>query len=140
QLALGKEIAPATDVWALGLLAFWMLTGKEYWVAANEETIAISALLLELVTTTAPEAASARAARLGGAGELPPGFDEWFAECVNPDPTRRPKDAAACIAALRRALDEGAAAATEIDDDATWWEAHATATLTEGPADPAREE
>jgi phage tail sheath gpL-like len=38
QLQAGAEISPATDVWALGLIAFWALTGRLYWVTGNTET------------------------------------------------------------------------------------------------------
>jgi serine/threonine-protein kinase len=148
QLALGKAIAPATDVWALGLLAFWMLAGKEYWIAANEEAGSVSSLLLELVTTTSPEAASARAARIGAMSTLPPGFDAWFGRCVHPDPARRFGDAASCVDALRPVLDPASPSASvtqtnelvapnPADDDLSWWVGHATACLTEHGDDPA---
>jgi serine/threonine protein kinase len=32
QLRRAAAITPATDVWALGLLAYWMLTGGSFWV------------------------------------------------------------------------------------------------------------
>jgi serine/threonine protein kinase len=37
---------PATDVWALGLLAFWALTGKHYWVSAHAEASTVQALFV----------------------------------------------------------------------------------------------
>src|SRR5690606_21147621 len=43
QLSNVSSITPATDVWAIGLLAFWMLTGREYWLAANDERSTVSA-------------------------------------------------------------------------------------------------
>jgi serine/threonine-protein kinase len=147
QLTLGKAITPAADVWALGLIAFWMLAGKEYWIAANEEAGSVAPLLLELVTTTQPEAASARATRVGGTSALPGGFDAWFGRCVHPDPSRRFRDAATCVEALAGVLGPGAqvaAAASDdaalpnaADDDLSWWVGHATACLTEHRGDPA---
>src|SRR6202000_247691 len=29
------RVSPSTDVWAYGLLAFWLLTGESYWKAAK---------------------------------------------------------------------------------------------------------
>src|SRR6185503_1006620 len=29
-------VSPASDVWALGLIAFYMLTGRSYWLSARD--------------------------------------------------------------------------------------------------------
>lgn len=104
----GAPVSPATDVWALGLLAYWMLTGRSYWAA--EHGAQLGALLT--VASTPLPAASAKAAEAGRAGMLPPGFDEWFGRCVAPDPTARFADGGAAAAALRMVLCGGLAAAT----------------------------
>lgn len=80
-------VTPATDVWALGLLAFHLLTGGSYWVSAYSEEIVPAKLLRELLIEPL-EAASARAARLG-LTPLPAGFDSWFARCVARSPSER---------------------------------------------------
>ena len=104
QLSPGDPIGPATDVWALGLLAFWMLTGKEYWLASNNEHGSVSSLLLELVTREL-EPASERAAKLRAPTTIPPGFDAWFARCVHRVPSERLENAATCLDAFAAVLD-----------------------------------
>lgn len=84
---------PATDVWALGLLAFWALTGKHYWLAAHASASTVQALFVEQLFKPI-DPPSRRTADLGGAPELlPPGFDAWFLRCLDREPTRRFPDA-----------------------------------------------
>ena len=75
-------VSPATDVWALGLLAFYLLTGKRYWLGANRARVTLPALLKELVLDDL-ELASVRAQKLDALSSPPKGFDTWFAHCVN---------------------------------------------------------
>ncbi len=80
-------ITPPTDLWPLGLIGFFMLTGKPYWLVAHTNA-SLAALVREIaIEPLAP--ASMRAAELGVSGRLPAGFDEWFARCVHRDPTQR---------------------------------------------------
>jgi serine/threonine protein kinase/formylglycine-generating enzyme required for sulfatase activity len=101
QTEIGKSISPATDVWSLGLLAFWLLTGRPYWLAGADQQASAMALLRE-VCFGPLDFASARAERLGFAGRLPTGFDVWFSRCLDRDPTARFRDARE----VRAALDE----------------------------------
>ncbi len=96
-------ITPATDVWSLGLLAFWMLTGKVFWSSVHTPLVSVQAMMRELLFEPIP-AASERAETLGVADALPGGFDAWFAKCVRREPTERYADAAVALAALREAL------------------------------------
>jgi formylglycine-generating enzyme required for sulfatase activity len=92
QTEIGRNISPATDVWSLGLLAFWLFTGQPYWLAGAEENASAMALLREVCF--APLAsASDRARELRLDAQLPVGFDEWFGRCVHRDTTARYKDA-----------------------------------------------
>jgi formylglycine-generating enzyme required for sulfatase activity/tRNA A-37 threonylcarbamoyl transferase component Bud32 len=89
------RICPATDVWALGLIAFTLLVGKSYWREAEDGSLA--SLLREIcVDPLSP--ASERAAELGGT--LPEGFDAWFARCVTRDVDARFQDAGAAVDAF----------------------------------------
>jgi serine/threonine protein kinase len=75
-------IAPGTDVWALGLIAFRLLTGRHYWKTANDQQTSITSILREvLFEGLLPP--SARAMELGVGNLVPPGFDNWFLHCVN---------------------------------------------------------
>lgn len=98
----GDAATPATDVWALGLLAFVMLTGKPFWRASQrpEDDIAI---MCEIRDEPVP-IASMRALELGVGERIPPAFDPWFAQCVARSPEDRFFTAAAAYAALARTL------------------------------------
>ena len=104
----GAAIRPATDVWALGLIAFNCLTGKYYWRTANVEKANLTALLRELVLEPIVPA-SQRAAELGATGALPRGFDDWFNRCVERDQNRRYQDANAAMEALAPVLEKAPA-------------------------------
>ncbi|WP_394850372.1 serine/threonine protein kinase [Pendulispora brunnea] len=81
QTAAG-DIAPAADVWALGLIAYHLLTGGYYWRTAREGT---SVQLLREIVFEPLGPAGERAREDGLAERLPPGFDPWFARCVTRD-------------------------------------------------------
>ncbi len=89
-------MSPAADVWPLGLIAFQLLVGRHYWLAAEQ---GITTLLREIVMEALPPA-TARAHELGGDGLLPAGFDAWFERCVNRDPRLRWQEAGACVRAF----------------------------------------
>jgi eukaryotic-like serine/threonine-protein kinase len=99
QSEVNPEIGPATDVWALGLLAFYLLTGKSYWLSGHAAQAGVSAFLRELLYEPLP-APSERARALQCADVLPAGFDDWFACCVCRQPSARFRDATAARAAL----------------------------------------
>lgn len=101
-------ISPATDVWPLGLIAFYLLTGQHYWLGAMQ---GITALLREVVMDPLG-VPSERAVALGADGTLPAGFDAWFARCVNRDPRQRWPEAGACVRAFSELVPGGLANAT----------------------------
>lgn len=96
-------IIPATDVWALGLIAFAALTGHSYWRGAHAETPNPMTIVME-VCFDALDPASQRATEYGASGMLPPGFDAWFAQCVSRDVNQRFASARPARAALERLL------------------------------------
>jgi|LNFM01.1.fsa_nt_gb serine/threonine protein kinase len=94
-----ERINPATDVWALGLLMFWVLTAKPYW----RKTFPADAVLYEkMVEPLVP--ASQRALELRCKDALPPGFDPWFARCVSRKIDERYRDAGEAFDAFERVM------------------------------------
>jgi len=100
--ALGTQ----TDVWALGLLAFWALTGQSYWRTARAERLTVQALFAEQLFR-ALDPASTRATEFAMGECIPPGFDDWFVHCVTRSPDDRFADAGAAWAAFEQAVDPG---------------------------------
>jgi len=87
QTSHASRITPAADVWAIGLIAFWLLTGRSFWRAGNIAEPELVALLREITLDPIP-LASERGAELSGP-RLPEGFDPWFVRCVVRDPRAR---------------------------------------------------
>ena len=81
------NVTAAADIWPLGLIAFYALTGQMFWRGAYKDASVVS-LIREVAIEPIP-AATARAAELGAAHLLPPGFDAWFARCLARDPAHR---------------------------------------------------
>ncbi|WP_437478553.1 protein kinase [Sorangium sp. So ce1014] len=98
------QIAPATDVWALGLIAFAMLTGRTYWRAANDPMGTAMPVLLREILFEPIDPASTRATALGSAGSLVHPFDAWFARCLAREPSERFQTAQEAFDALGPAL------------------------------------
>ncbi|MDB4986270.1 MAG: putative serine/threonine-protein kinase pknH [Myxococcaceae bacterium] len=98
----GSGIRPQTDLWALGLITFRLLTAKCYWRMSEGETTAerlmYQTCLGELV------AASERAAELGAS--VPAGFDAFFVRSVAREQSERYATASDFLESLRVALVE----------------------------------
>jgi serine/threonine protein kinase len=107
QVTPGVPITPAADVWSLGLLAFYALTGRSFWLAGEEADAGVWKILNEVCVLPIPSA-SARAAAQGREAMLPAGFDAWFARCVDRDAAQRFADAAGAYEALEPLLPEPA--------------------------------
>ena len=86
------RIGPASDGWALGMLAVTLLTGETYWAAtsAGEVIAQIDVAPMYAPSTRWPW--------------LPPAFDRWFARATHRVAERRYRSVAEQIAALERAL------------------------------------
>ena len=75
-------VTPATDVWAIGLIAFFFLTGKCYWKSGQSGNAVLPAVLKEVGEgpTVSPQS---RLLEFGVQDiSLSPAFDEWFRRCV----------------------------------------------------------
>ena len=100
QLAAGGRISPATDIYALGMVAYTSLVGRSYWgrVAGNN-VFAVA----EAIRSGRCQPASVRARADGGA-DPPDGFDAWFARATALDPARRYHSASKAVRALANAV------------------------------------
>ena len=98
-------ITPAADVWALGLIAYHLLTDKLFWRAAQDPDGTVAQVMKEVLLDPIP-LASQRAAEQG-APPLPPWFDAWFSHCVVRQAALRYRDAGEAFAALERAIGGG---------------------------------
>ncbi|MGF1466120.1 MAG: serine/threonine-protein kinase [Sandaracinaceae bacterium] len=103
QTTGGNRIAPATDVWGMALLSFWMLTGRNFWVSAQPENKNMAGLLKELHLDEIPKA-SARAAALGVDVTFELGYDAWFDKALRRDGRERYRTAEEATQALRSVL------------------------------------
>jgi eukaryotic-like serine/threonine-protein kinase len=95
----GYVAMPRDDVWALGLLTYFLLTGRVYWQHANDAR-ALVKLSMELVRSTI-DPASVRAASVDRGDLIPHGFDDWFAKSVCREAEARFADANEAGAALQ---------------------------------------
>ncbi|MDO9019707.1 MAG: serine/threonine-protein kinase [Deltaproteobacteria bacterium] len=110
------KVGPGTDIWSLGLIAFFLLSGRYYWRAANAPAAGahdpVTALVNEILQSAPqPVLASRRARELGASAPLPDGFDGWFARCLRYEPSRRfasVLDASRELCALLRPAERGA--------------------------------
>lgn len=91
----------SADLWALGLLAYYALTGRVYWLGAHDPSQGVAEMFGPTYVL-----ASQRARAQLGRDSLPPGFDDWFARCV----ALRPEDRFAHIGAALTAWDTVSAA------------------------------
>ncbi len=98
------NITPAADVWAMGLLVFFVLTGKYFWLSARDSDATVTQLLREIIFEPIPKA-SERAKELGVQSQLPAAMDEWFLRCLQRDPTLRFTNGSECTAAFEGVLE-----------------------------------
>lgn len=87
----GEHMRPTVDVWALGLLTFYILTGKFYWLHANSEKSSMLDLAQEMIQ--APILPPSERAAEMGLTSWPSTLDSWFLRCVDRSADQRFVDA-----------------------------------------------
>ena len=87
-----SKICPQTDMWALGIIAYKLLTGRDLWTGET-----ITGLISQIAFEPMP-VPSARGARLG------PAFDAWFARCCARESAHRFRSAGDVVTDLAAAL------------------------------------
>jgi serine/threonine-protein kinase len=100
-LAEGR-VGRATDIYALGMIAFLLLVGSHYWAEENRRSLN-PFVFSRLVGDGPMEPATVRAARAGM--ELPAAFDAWFARATAVVPEARFETASEAITELALVLD-----------------------------------
>ncbi|MGE0324212.1 MAG: protein kinase [Polyangiaceae bacterium] len=101
QFKASRRITPAVDIYAVGLIAFAMLTGHHYFAMERDNSTSFLSFLKG--TCQGPkEAASKRAAKFGA--HLPQGFDSWLFKASHAEPDQRYATAGEAVMALAEAL------------------------------------
>jgi hypothetical protein len=120
EMINGEDVVgPPADVYALGCVIYWLLTGKYVFEAPNP-----TAMLMRHLTF-APEPPSASAPT-----PIPPALDALVLACLSKDPLARPANAVA----LQRRLAESEEASGWTEEMAReWWSANMSEPL---PPDP----
>lgn len=101
QFNAGSGVSPATDIYALGLIAYTLLVGLPYWQDEMDAGTNIFAFV-GVAQQGMKESPVARARRRGV--PLPAGFDAWCARAAAPNPGDRFRSALEAITALADVL------------------------------------
>jgi serine/threonine-protein kinase len=102
QMGGDGAIGPRADLYALGHIAYALLTGEPYWYEQSTGGASTFALVAEILVGVR-EQASDRALRRKGV-LLPPAFDAWFLTITAATPEARFERASSALAALAEAL------------------------------------
>ncbi|WP_437980890.1 serine/threonine-protein kinase [Sorangium sp. So ce117] len=92
QMAGGARVGPHSDLWALGVVAYFCLTGQ---IPFGGATVAAVAVAIDRGPPPPPS-------RL--APDVPPAIDAWVLSLLEPDPARRARSARAVLEALDTAV------------------------------------
>jgi eukaryotic-like serine/threonine-protein kinase len=102
QFLPGAEVTPAADIYALGLLAYTLLVGTDYWHEELDRDDNVFAFAL--IAMKGPiEPPSVRAMRVA-AMPLPPAFDDWFRKATAVSAAARFPTASEAVRQLSAAL------------------------------------
>jgi serine/threonine-protein kinase len=116
EQVLAQTVSPATDLYALGLIAYTLLVGVAYW-QREAETFDNPITFVVHTSKGATDSALARAAQAGQL--LPPAFDAWFRRATNHDSASRFRSAAELVRELAAALGVASYAAPAFGPDST---------------------
>lgn len=106
QFTAGARVSPATDIYALGMIAYTLLVGSAYFTEEAEQAGNMFAFAAA-IGAGPKELPTVRAQRHGVT--LPPAFDTWFTAVTNSDPKQRPRPASVVVDQLADALRDAGA-------------------------------
>jgi len=110
EMALGNEVDGRADIYALGCVAYWLLTGK---LVFEEETF-IATILAHAQKPPVPPSKRTEIA-------IPPQLEKLVMWCLEKEPRHRPPSAGE----IRRAISQFALADSWTSDKAEkWWKLH----------------
>ncbi|HMA17738.1 MAG TPA: serine/threonine-protein kinase [Thermoanaerobaculia bacterium] len=110
EMALGREVDSRADIYSLGCVGYWLLTGRPVFEADSAVEI-----LMEHARTPPPRP-SERAP-----GPLPPGLEEILLGCLRKSPDERPQSIEEVAAALEKIAASERWTASRAR---RWWQEH----------------
>jgi len=108
EMASGAEVDARADIYSLGCVGYWLLTGRRVFEGGSTA---------EIVAKHIQEAALAPGYRTGL--EIPADLERIVMACLEKDPARRPQSADELASELRAT---GLAAAWTQDTARAWWD------------------
>jgi len=120
EIALGRVVDRRADIYSLGCVAYYLLTGQPVFSADT----AVATALAHVTDTPTPP--SVRSELM-----IPSALDALILECLAKDPADRPQSAAELDARLAATV---APDAWTSEDAHVWWELHRVALTAGGPA------
>jgi eukaryotic-like serine/threonine-protein kinase len=115
ELATGDQADGRTDIYSLGCVAFWLLTGRLVFEGASPMEMIVA-------HTKKPPPRPSDCTEI----EIPPALDDIVLECLEKDPARRPQSADALIEKLEACEIAGQWTPARSQQ---WWETHRPPTL-----------
>jgi len=110
EIALGKEVDARADIYAVGCVGYWLLTGK---LVFEEETF-IATMLAHAQKAPVPPSSRSEIA-------IPPQLEKLVMSCLEKEPQRRPSSAGE----IRRAISQyGLGDSWNPERAEKWWRLH----------------
>jgi len=125
QIRNSATVDARTDQWALALIAFKALTGREYFADATSRGNLMAVILVDPIVAPSTKGCTAGAA-----------FDEWFLKSCSRDPAARWETVGAQVSSLQEALAITTPHPIEVPKDTTALETAATGAAPAAPATP----
>jgi serine/threonine-protein kinase len=126
EIALGKEVDARTDIYALGCVAYWLVTGR----LVFEEETPIATILAHADKTPVPPSRRTEI-------EIPSQFEELILSCLEKDPQRRPSSVGVILKTL---LQFGLTGSWTSERAEHWWRMHMPEKTTAGTTSGAPED